>query len=258
MTAIPRLRLPLFLLLKLFAFVLLLLLVGMPLQAHADSSLPNTAPPDYSVSGPPTVNATLINRVLAAYHSPAAGKGQVLYDDGVKYEIDSVFALAFFLHESTFGTAGVALVTHSLGNIRCTPHYPSCFQGYRMYTSWEDSFLDWYNLIRDVYIPSGLTTVDQIVPVYAPATENDVYAYITAVEHAVDTWRAAARHTTGTWSTPEITVQKVIVPSHVTPSHQSAPRTRPAPVKTVTVPLQIIPQPGQQQDDGNGQPVQLP
>jgi Mannosyl-glycoprotein endo-beta-N-acetylglucosaminidase len=258
MTAIPRLRLPLFLLLKLFAFVLLLLLVGMPLQAHADSSLPNTAPPDYSVSGPPTVNATLINRVLAAYHSPAAGKGQALYDDGVNYGIDPVFALAFFLHESTFGTAGVALVTHSLGNIRCTPHYSSCFQGYRAYTSWEDSFLDWYNLIGVVYIPSGLTTVEQIVPVYAPATENDVYAYITAVEQAVDTWRAAAKHTTGPWSTPEITVQKVTVPSHVTPSHQPARRTRPAPVKTVTVPLQVIPQPGQQQDDGNDQPVQLP
>lgn len=257
MTAIPRLRLPLFLLLKLFAFVLLLFLVSMPLQAHADSSLPNTAPPDYSVSGPPTVNATLINRVLAAYHSPAAGKGQALYDDGVKYGIDPVFALAFFLHESTFGTAGVAQVTYSLGNIRCTPHYPSCFQGYRAYTSWEDSFLDWYNLIRDVYIPSGLTTVDQIVPVYAPASENDVYAYITAVEHAVDTWRAAAKHTTGSWSTQEITVQKVTVPSRPTSSHGPALRSRPAPVKTVTVPLQIIPQPGQQ-DDGNGQPVQLP
>lgn len=238
MTALPRPRLPLFLLLKLLAFTLLILFVGTPLQAHADSSIPNTTH-RYSVLSKPTVNATLINRVLLAYSSPAAGKGQALYDDGVKYGIDPVFALAFFLHESTFGTAGVARVTHSLGNIRCTPAYPSCFHGYRMYTNWEDAFLDWYNLIRDVYVASGLTTVEQIVPVYAPASENNVHAYIVAVEQVVDILRAAARDTTGAWSTQEITVQ------------QSTARQ-------VTVPLQIIPEPGQQQDDGNGQPVQLP
>src|SRR5438094_6872640 len=108
----------------------------------------------YSVLGQPTISADFINRVLAHYDSPAAGKGQALYDDGVKYGIDPAYALAFFLHESTFGTAGVAQVTYSLGNIRCTPHYPSCFRGYRMYTSWEDSFLDWYNLIRNIYVVS--------------------------------------------------------------------------------------------------------
>src|SRR5579859_6395386 len=62
----------------------------------------------YSVVGPPTVSAAFINRVLAAYHSPAAGKGQALYDLGVKYGIDPAFALAFFMHESSFGTSGEA------------------------------------------------------------------------------------------------------------------------------------------------------
>src|SRR5205807_606523 len=111
---LPRPRLPLFLLLKLLAFTWLILLVGVPLQAHADPPLSNAAR-HYRVLGKPTVDVTLINRVLLAYHSPAAGKGQALYDDGVKYGIDPVFALAFFLQESTFGTAGVARVTHSLG-----------------------------------------------------------------------------------------------------------------------------------------------
>jgi hypothetical protein len=125
-------------------------------------------------------------------------------------------------------------VTHSLGNIRCTLDYPSCYHGYRKYSSWEAAFLDWYSLIRDVYVTSGLTTVDQIIPIYAPASENDVHAYIVAVKQAVDTWRAAARNTTDPGNTQEVIIQKV------------------------TVPLTILPTPGQQQDDQNGEPTQLP
>ena len=34
------------------------------------------------------------------------------------------------------------------------------------------------------------STVDEMVPVYAPSSDqNDVAAYIAAIEHAVDTWR---------------------------------------------------------------------
>ncbi len=275
MAAFSRPRLPLFLPLNLKqsslyaapgVFALLIFFVGTPLQADADSSLP-TSTLHYSVPGKPTVNATLIDQVLFAYHSPVAGKGQVLYDDGVKYGIDPVFALAFFLQESTFGTAGVAQVTHSLGNIRCSPGYPSCYHGYRKYTNWEDSFLDWYNLIRDVYVASGLTTVEQIIPVYAPATENDVHAYIATVEQAVDTWRAAARNARGPWSKQEITVQQSTAQQRTVqkrPVQKRPVPRKPVPrrpvqqstVQKVTVPLQIIPEPGQSQDDG--QPVQLP
>ena len=51
--------------------------------------------------------------MLETYHSPAVGKGQALYDLGVKYGIDPVYALAFFWHESRFGTTGEARVTYS-------------------------------------------------------------------------------------------------------------------------------------------------
>jgi hypothetical protein len=78
----------------------------------------------YSVLSKPTITAAFINQVLAAYHSPATGKGQALYDDGVQYGIDPAFALAFFMHESTFGTAGEARITLALGNLRCIPNRP--------------------------------------------------------------------------------------------------------------------------------------
>ncbi|HET9919259.1 MAG TPA: glucosaminidase domain-containing protein [Ktedonobacteraceae bacterium] len=145
----------------------------------------------YSVIGKPTITADFINRVLAAYHSPAAGKGQSLYNLGVKYGIDPAFALAFFLHESTFGRYGMATTTLSLGNLRCIPNYP-CVNGYAGFSSWEQGFEEWYKLIRNLYVAVwGKTTVAQIIPTYAPASDhNNEAAYISAVEHSIDTWHA--------------------------------------------------------------------
>jgi hypothetical protein len=156
----------------------------------------------YSVLGKPTITAAFINQVLAAYHSPAAGQGQALYDLGVQYGIDPAFALAFFMHESTFGTAGEARITLALGNLRCIPNYlcvntsgTACQTGqscYAKFSSWENGFKAWYQLICNLYVTDwGLVTVDQIIPKYAPAADhNDEKAYINALKYALDTWHA--------------------------------------------------------------------
>ena len=147
-----------------------------------------------SVLGPPTVSAAFINRVLSAYHSPAAGLGQALYDDGVRTGIDPVYALAFFMHESSFGTTGEARKTLALGNERCIPDRP-CVDldrgGYAQMQSWEDGFTHWYTLILSLYINEWhRVTIEQMIPKYAPGSDgNDEAAYIAAIEHAVDTWR---------------------------------------------------------------------
>jgi len=167
------------------------------------TSLPDVATPAstpatvsaYSILGKPTISAAFINQVLTSYNSPAAGKGQALYDLGVKYGIDPAFALAFFLHESTFGTAGEARTTLSLGNLRCIPNYACVDQdrgGYASFTSWEDGFQTWYELIRNYYIAQrGLTTVDKIIPIYAPtADHNDEQAYIDSLKHSLDVWHS--------------------------------------------------------------------
>jgi hypothetical protein len=164
------------------------------------TSFPATA---YVVTGKPTINTRFINRVLASYGSPARGKGQVLYTLGVKYGIDPVYALAFFWHESRFGTTGEATVTLSLGNERCIPDRPCIDQaqgGYAQMTSWEDGFEHWYRLILYGYVQGQVTrslvghvcvTIDQIIPIYAPSTDhNDVAGYIAAIKRAVDGWRA--------------------------------------------------------------------
>jgi hypothetical protein len=146
-------------------------------------------PSSWSVVGKPTVSVEQIERVLDWCHAPTMGVGQALYDGGVRSGIDPVFPLAFFLHESSCGNAGAARKTHSLGNIICTAGY-ACIGRFRAYGSWEASVDDWYRLLRDEYVARGLVTVDQIIPVYAPASENDVQAYICAIKSAVKVWRA--------------------------------------------------------------------
>ena len=156
------------------------------------------ADPAYTVVGPPTITAEFIDRVLTAYGSPAAGTGQALYDLGVQDGIDPVYALAFFLHEDSFGETGIGAANHSLGNIRCSAGY-ACQDGFRYYATWAEGYQDWYNLILYGYVQGQVTipiaghvcsTVDEIVPVYAPSSDqNDVAAYIAAMKHAVDVWR---------------------------------------------------------------------
>lgn len=154
-----------------------------------------THPGPYSVLGKPTITADFINRVLASYHSPTAGMGQSLYDLGVKYGIDPVYALAFFMHESLFGTTGEARVTFSLGNERCIPDR-SCIDqdrgGYARMNSWQDGFEQWYKLIRNLYVAQwGRVTIDQIIPKYAPNSDgNDEAEYIASLKHEIDTWHA--------------------------------------------------------------------
>ena len=98
--------------------------------------------------------------------------------------------LAQFIHESTAGTQGVARVTKSVGNIRVTPGYQD-YQGFRKYDTWEQGIEDWYQLIRDLYIGEwGLTTVDQIIPVYAPTSDgNNVDNYVSTIKRLVSSWR---------------------------------------------------------------------
>ena len=145
----------------------------------------------YTVLGNPSIKVDFINRVLSTYKSPAAGKGQTLYDLGAQYGIDPAFALAFFMHESSFGTQGEARKSLSLGNLRCIPNF-RCADNFAQFDSWEDGFKAWYQLIRNLYVAQwGLTTVEQIIPRYAPSADNNnEQGYIASLKHALDTWHA--------------------------------------------------------------------
>lgn len=142
------------------------------------------------VAGPPSVTVEQIRRILQRYNSPALDEAQSFYDLGVARGIDPAYCLAFFIMESAAGTQGVARTTYSIGNIRALDGQPS-FEGYRRYDTWHDGIADWYRLIAEVYIRDrGLTTLDAIVPVYAPnSDDNDPAAYILTVKRLVAAWR---------------------------------------------------------------------
>ena len=91
------------------------------------------------------------------------GKGQLFYDAGVKYGIDPIYALAFFMRDSTFGTVGLARATRSLGPLPMSDtRQPACHcqdsHGYRSYATWDTSIADWFHYMHDYYVKQmGLT-----------------------------------------------------------------------------------------------------
>jgi len=146
-----------------------------------------------TVTGAPSISASFIDTLLCKYHSPVctAGQAQAIYDYGVTYGIDPAFALAFFMNESTFGTRGVARYSMSIGNLRCIPG-AACIGGYAYFPSWSAGIKAWYALIAGpLYVGAGLVTVEQIIPRYAPNSDNNNEAhYIQVVTSTVALWRA--------------------------------------------------------------------
>jgi hypothetical protein len=170
-------------------------LSGEPVR-QAAVPVPPAPPGEHSVLGEPTITAEQIEAILARYGSPAAGTGQIWINKGLEYNIDPAYAMAFFIHESTAGThpnwAGHkpdGTTTHNVGNIICAG-YRTCYGRFRDYPDWQTGIADWYRLIAVEYVEGrGTTTLEQIIPIYAPAFENDVPRYVNTVESLVNDWR---------------------------------------------------------------------
>jgi hypothetical protein len=148
-----------------------------------------------SVLGGPSLSVEYMDRVLSAHGSPAVGTAWALYSLSQRYGVDDAFALAFFWHESNFGMNGEAAKTHSLGNLRCIAD-AACVDldrgGYASFPDWPSGYAAWYRLIvGPVYVGAGRTTVESIIPVYAPAADsNNEAAYIANVTSVVYKLRA--------------------------------------------------------------------
>lgn len=153
-------------------------------------------PDDLHLRCPAVLSAAQIDSILAAAGSPAAGIGGYWIELGAAYNINPEIALAFFKHESSFGVdpnwAGIkpgGATTHNVGNLICAG-YPTCYGRFRDYPSWKEGIEGWYQLIAVEYIGGrGHATVEDVIPVYAPAFENDVQNYIERVRQQVKEWR---------------------------------------------------------------------
>ena len=145
-----------------------------------------------TVEGAPSLDVARVNAILAAYGSPLAGHGKAIVALSRRYRIDDAVALAFYVMESRAGTQGEAVLTHSFGNLRPMPGAPS-LDGYRLYSSWMESVTEWFKLLRSLYLDGlKLRTVEDIIPVYAPAADNnDPATMIAGIHQLVACWRGS-------------------------------------------------------------------
>lgn len=144
----------------------------------------------------PRISKQQFRSVLEKYGSPCSSIGDECFDIVAQSGLDPAVALAFFGHESVFGTRGVAVETLNWGNVR-TPVDASRTvgvhaQNFAIFRNWQDGLRDWCDRINTRYIEQrGLLTVQQAIPVYAPSSDgNTPHHYINHVVELVDRWIA--------------------------------------------------------------------
>lgn len=151
------------------------------------------------IAAPPSMTDDAFVGVLESARSPAAPVAATCYAVCLSRGVDPAIALAFFQHESSYGTAGAARLTRNWGNLRAgkrayqvAPVAGSRGQ-FAWYHVWPESLMDFCELLRGpLYEGAGLVTVAQVIPKYAPSSDGNAPArYIAAVERAVAGWAAA-------------------------------------------------------------------
>lgn len=135
-----------------------------------------------------SVSVTAIRAALQGAGSPALyasyadhkDVAEYMWDSGRVLGVDPAVVMAIFHHESVYGTRGMAVMTHSVGNIRPLPGQPS-LDGYRYYATWQEGIDDCFRLLLS-YARHGATTIPLAIPVWAPPSDNnDDGAYIASV-----------------------------------------------------------------------------
>ena len=158
------------------------------------------------ITGPATVTLQQVQTITAG--TPLAPFAQEIIDFGAQYNINPAFALAIWTHESSLDTAGASVANNNPGNLICAaahrpPALPTCNGRWAVYPDLSAAIADWYHYIHDFYIIGrGLTTVETIMPIYAPPTENDTAAYIAQVVTLMQKWGAGQ-----TTAPPQTTAQ---------------------------------------------------
>ena len=168
------------------------LLAVLLLPGATDAQAPTGQTP---VAGPPSISLATVQTIVAG--TPLAPFAEQIMFFGQQAQIDPAFALAIWMHESSLDTAGVSVQNNNPGNLICTAaHLPpasGCAGRWAVYPDLSAAIADWYRYIDQQYVKGGLgrgllTTVETILPVYAPPPENDTAAYIAQVEARMRQW----------------------------------------------------------------------
>ncbi len=142
------------------------------------------------IFAPHRISEQQFKLILQRYRSPALEEVDELLAVCDEYGIDRAVALAFFVKESSCGTAGVAARTKNWGNLRRGKRQiASTDHPFAVYERWVDGLRDFCELLKR-YKAKGKTTVEQVVPLYAPASDgNRPDSYITTTRRLVRRWQ---------------------------------------------------------------------
>ena len=146
----------------------------------------------------PRITPERFAQVLREAQSPAAPEAEAGYWAVARLGVDPLFALAVFRHESQYGKLGICAQygTKNPGNTRSsrtgvgeivmTPRGQ-----FVRYPNWVEGFRDLaYRLVDPtfVYAQRQLQTIAEIIPVWAPAADNNrPDAYIASVVRTMET-----------------------------------------------------------------------
>jgi hypothetical protein len=165
-------------------------LLGLAPLAPSPTLAPSAIPSDVIVRSP-SISFLEVEQVLSRVGSPMLPYAGDVYAYGVKYHIDPVFALAFWMKESREASDGsVAAVDHNPGYTEGLAGDDRCGR-WACWPTWTAGIEGWYRYMRVFFINArGLTRVEDILPIYAPSTENNTNGYIAFVLQMAATWRA--------------------------------------------------------------------
>lgn len=148
---------------------------------------------DLSFTGPSRISLESFERVLRSYKSPVTEQAADFYNLINSYNLDPGIALAFFVRESGAGTAvgycnGVnSLDNKNWGNVRGDESGACRFQ---KFATWREGLDFWCRAMYKYFVNRGLDRLEDVVPVYAPASDgNDPGEYIATVSFLMLKWQ---------------------------------------------------------------------
>jgi len=131
---------------------------------------------DLSVVGKPTLPAATVDAILKDLGSPMSGTGQVVEQASQQANIDDAFALAVWWTETNDGAAGVGLADRNPGSVRGSVGYPSAYDGYTIYPSYSAAIVYCFNMLKNMYVNRGLSTVYLISHPYVGTSSSPLWA----------------------------------------------------------------------------------
>jgi hypothetical protein len=131
---------------------------------------------DLSVVSKPTLPAATVDAILKELGSPMSGTGQVIEQASQRTNVDDAFALAVWWTETNDGAAGVGLADRNPGSVRGSVGYPSAFDGYTIYPSYSAAIVYWFNMLKNLYVNRGLSTVYLISHPYVGTSSSPLWA----------------------------------------------------------------------------------